>query len=191
MPRGNDARLLRSLVEVMAVVIVMGAIGVAVGIGLTTQFSDDTPATDEQPGVTKAATTTATTTIPVPTTSGGRLRVDIVSAVVHALTSTAGGTGGRARFGVHVRVTNNSERDFMLSPPVLFVGEERDEVAPASSATAGGLPAVLDVDDVVDTTLNFEFPSRSAEQLMTVPLVLRIATKNLTLVPVLGSTLRG
>ncbi|HEV2775780.1 MAG TPA: hypothetical protein VGV90_09335 [Solirubrobacteraceae bacterium] len=179
-----------ALGQILVVIIVTGAAGAAVGFGLTQLLTEDaTVAEEATPLATTASAAAAASTTPGLVTSGGRVRVDVVSTVLHPVTS-ATGTATGSRIGVHVRITNRTDRDYGLAPPVLLVGEDRHRVQDTSSITGAGLPAVLAAHGVADTTLRFELASASAEQLIRLPLVLRVATKNLSLVPVLGTTVR-
>lgn len=173
------------------VLIVTGVAGAVLGIGLTQLMGEDASVAEQAtPPGTAERDDDAPAAGPVLTSSGGRLRVDVVSAVWHPVTSTRA-ADRRARIGVHVRITNNTDRDFALTPPALLVGEDRRRIQTTPAPADAGMPAVLHPGGIADTTLNFELASESAEQLTSLPLVLRVATKNLPLAPVLGSTVRG
>lgn len=193
MPTGERARsLLRSTATLAAFVIVVGAAGILVGIGLSKLLPDDETSSEPRAG---GSTTTApaagapTTTAPVQITSGGSLRVDVLSAIVHPLTQPEGGAGD-AQIGVHIRVTNSTGRPFALSRPALYVGVSRRRIEANLSRPSARLPGELGPGDVVDTTLRFDVEDALNGRLIVSPMTLRIATKNLALEPITGSTIR-
>lgn len=173
------------------VIIVTGAAGATVGTVVAELLGEEATVTEAATSVgTAELGRAAVSTAPPLTSSGGRLRVDVMSTVLHPLPSTTA-ADPRSRLGVHVRIMNNTDDDFELALPLLFVDEDRHRVRATPSTAGAGLPAVLEADGVADTTLNFDLTSVYAGELATLPLVLRVATKNLALVPVMGSTLRG
>ncbi|MDP2710934.1 MAG: hypothetical protein Q8O56_06925 [Solirubrobacteraceae bacterium] len=208
--------LLRGTGKLVAVVVLAGAAGVLLGIGLAALTGDDapspsasglaaatagsTPATPAQVTTTTTSTTAGqpgrtaaapATTTPATISSGGRLRVDVISTIVHPVDTPAAGRRERAQTGVHVRLTNNTGSSFALAPAQLIVGDRVLLPAPPDSSSADPFPTALDADAVLDTTLRFDSEGIAAGRLAAAPVRLRIATKIIRVAPIVGSPVSG
>jgi hypothetical protein len=143
--------------------------------------------TPAPPTRTITTTTAPALTRPPAQTSGGKLRVDVISTIVHPVT---GDTNQRAEMIVHVRVTNGTGRLVQGVPPVLRVGDavvqstaDRPETAP--------LLAVLGPGAVADGKLRFITTGADSGQLTAGRVRLRIASKSVVLTPEIGSSASG
>ena len=196
-PRHERTRtLLRGAGRFTAVVVVTGAVGALVGVGLAALTGDDAspapaPAQAARATATGAATPTAaagpgTTPAPAPATADPKLRVDVLSTVAHPVTAPGGETGLQARVSVHVRVTNGTDHVVRSAPPVLLVGDAEAQIAAGSSGAAGTLPAVLEPGAVADGRLRFDTAGAITSRLTTAAVRLRIVGKTARLAPEIG-----
>lgn len=208
----RDARrraLLRGAGKFVVVVVAAIAGGTLLGVGLSELNGDDSSSAPAVAGTTQTETetiatvteTTATETQPTATittadapalrrapeqSSGGRLRVDVLSSIVHPITGDANRS---ARTGVHVRVTNGSDRVVSPEEPVLLVGDT--EIQLRRNAAAAPLLGALGQGAIADGTLTFETAGAVTQELTTGRVRIRVAGKMLTLTPQIGSATSG
>lgn len=200
LPPGRSAALMRGAAKFIAVVIAAGVVGTLLGIGIAALTGEDSSSPQSPAGGgtasappaqdARAATATrpTTTTSPAPAgagvvaTSGGELRVDVLSATARPLTDD---TGERASVRVRTRIHNNTGRVVRpVEQPVLLVDGARVALAPESSGTAGDLLAPsLEAGATADGTLRFDTRSATTDDLTEAVVRLRIAGKNVTLEP--------
>lgn len=142
-PRGERVKIfLRGMVKLLALVIVAGGVGVALGMGLSALSADDEPvasgedtaatvAADPEPAQTTtaaappAATTTATTT---PDAAAGRfaqVRASVLDARLFTDSKPSGRAEQRARVTVRIRAENGGLNPVTLDAPALRVGSVR------------------------------------------------------------------
>jgi hypothetical protein len=206
----RDARrraLLRGAGKFAIVVVAAGVGGTALGLGLSKLNGNDstsTPvgaaaatttsgpaATETAATATTPATTITTTTAPPlraapEQSSGGKLRVDVLSTIVHP----SGGADRSARVSVHVRVKNGSSRVVTPQAPVLFVGNTQLQIAPGSAA-AEPLLGALGQGAIADGRLNFDTTAAVTGELTTGRVRILVAGKVLTVTPRTGTATSG
>ena len=155
---------LGGLVKLVALVVVAGGIGVALGTGLTALSADEEPATTagadagpvltaEQPAATTtqaaapvpsettAATvpSTATTTTATPSAASGRfaqVRVSVLGTRLFTDSTPSGRQEQRARVTVRIRAENRGAERVTLDAPTLRVGSVRIPVDSAGDEFA-------------------------------------------------------
>ena len=162
--------LLRSLGKLVAVIVVAGLAGLAIGIGLAKLSGDDKSSTtppDNSLGASSPATNTTTPNTTVETTPADKktstspskpantVRVRVVSAVLHPAAGPSGKRRRRARLSVHVRVTNRGSRSITPARPVLVSGDARLKTDAMQDAADTNLGAI-DPGETSDVTLRFE-----------------------------------
>ncbi len=155
MPRGPRVKIfLRGLLNLAALVVVAGGVGLALGMGLSALSGSDEPAATDLGGgsttatgaasappvttATAAATVPAATTTAPPATTTTTTEPEPVSAsVLDARLFTDATPSGRqeqrARVTVRVRAENAGEERATLDPPVLRVGSVRIPADPAGA----------------------------------------------------------
>jgi len=158
-PRGPRAKvLLRGLLKLLAIVVVAGGVGFALGTGLSALSEDKTPtapdaetATAEPPATGSTATaaelpvaTPTTTTPAAPTTTTpdasasplAEVSVSVLDARLFTDGTPSGRRDQRARLTVRLRAENAGGRRAILPPPILRVGSVRIPAdAPAGTET--------------------------------------------------------
>jgi len=161
--------LLRGVGKLVAVIVVAGLAGLAIGTGLAKLSGDDASSTtppDNSPGVSSPATNTTAPSTTVETTPADKkmstsstpantVQVRVVSAILHPATSASGKRRRRARLSVHVRVTNRGSRSITLARPVLVSGDARLKSDAKQDAADTNL-AAIDPGETSDVTLRFE-----------------------------------
>lgn len=159
MPRRERARLLlRGLAKLLAVVLVAGAVGVLLGIGLSKLTGDDkapAPAAPPSTGTTTSADPTRPRTTSVPAAPLAKVRVRILGAVLHAASSPSGTRRQRARLAVRVRAENTGTTTVTLARPTLTaagISIKTDPQADALTTNFGPLAA----GETQTVTLRFE-----------------------------------
>ena len=160
MARGERVqRFLRGLAKFIALVLVAGGIGVALGMGLSELAEDDEPAaTSPQTTSDTAATPTtapaapATAPAPTPTSTSTvasvastgttaspppspapRVRISILDARLFTDATPSGRREQRARVTVRTRADNTGAQRARLDPPTLRVGSVRIRADPAGA----------------------------------------------------------
>jgi hypothetical protein len=141
--RDRARRWVAALAELAAIVVVLGAIGAALGIGIS-QLSDDA---QTLPPATRASTTTAATR----TTRGARritpgaavnavvyLRVTVLDARLFTDEAPSGTREQPARMTVRIHASNPASERVTLAPPVLAVGSMRIPTDPDPDAVRLG-----------------------------------------------------
>ena len=177
MPRRERARLLlRGLAKLLAVVLVAGAVGTALGLALSKLTGDDEPPAAITPDptspvprpTTAAAPSDSTTSTPRP--SGQHplepIRVTVVSAVLHPSASPSGQRRRRARLGVRVKVENPGTQRVVLPRPSLLTARQRTPTDPAADGPKTRLGAI-NPGQTVDVTLRFETAGAVTRELTT------------------------
>ncbi|MEA2154713.1 MAG: hypothetical protein QOE11_853 [Solirubrobacteraceae bacterium] len=169
----------------------------ATAAGATTTQAATAPAT--APAATQASTSAAASTRTITTTTaaqlhrppeqttGGKLRVDILSTIVHPVAADA----ARAGVTVHVRVTNGSSRVVHPDPPVLLVGDTVLALPPRSSSPDAPLVAALASGAIADGKLSFRTTGATTRQLTRGRVRVRVAGKTLTVTPQTGRAVSG
>lgn len=161
MPRRERARLLlRGLAKLLAVVVVAGAAGAVLGIGLSKLTGDDKSPAPAAPPSTATSTSTTVATPPQQTTSKpaaplAKVRVRVLGAVLHAARSPSGVRRKRARVAVRVRAENTGATSVTLARPILTaagISIKTDPKADAPSTNFGPLGP----GEVQTVTLRFE-----------------------------------
>jgi hypothetical protein len=167
MPRGERLKLfLRGLIKFLALVVVAGGIGVALGMGLSKLAEDAEPAGTTEtvtgaaaappapagppPAPATTATTTSTTTSTTATTATTPseppptppppIRVSVLDARLFTDATPSGRREQRARVTVRVRTENRGSERVTLAGPRLRVGSVRVAVD-AGGAQLGALAA--------------------------------------------------
>lgn len=186
MQRGPRVKsFLRGLLNLVALVLVAGGVGVALGMGLSALSSSDGPAATDLGGGSTTATEAAsappvttssdafapvpaetTTAPPATTTTAPRPEPEPVSAsVLDARLFTDATPSGRqeqrARVTVRVRAENAGDEPATLDPPVLRVGSVR---IPADPAGAQFDPLEPDTNQTV--TLRFELAGEATPKVV-------------------------
>ena len=157
MPRGPRVKIfLRGLLNLAALVVVAGGVGVALGMGLSALSGSDEPAaTDLGGGSTTATgaasappvtTSTAVPTVPAATTTAPPattttapepesepVSASVLDARLFTDATPSGRQEQRARVTVRVRAENAGEERATLDPPVLRVGSVRIPADPAGA----------------------------------------------------------
>jgi hypothetical protein len=162
MSRRERARLLlRGLAKLVAVVVVAGAIGAALGIGLSKLSGDDTAPAPAAP------TTAASTSVPAATTASppsepaataaslAKVRVRVLGAVLHVASTPSGVRRRRARLAIRVRAENTGATSVTLARPTLTaagISTKADPKADAPTTNFGPLAA----GETRTVTLRFE-----------------------------------
>ena len=186
MQRGARVKnFLRGLLNLVALVLVAGGVGVALGMGLSALSSSDGPAATDLGGGSTTATEAAsappvttssdafapvpvqtTTAPPATTTTAPRPEPEPVSAsVLDARLFTDATPSGRqeqrARVTVRVRAENAGDEPAALDPPVLRVGSVR---IPADPAGAQFAPLAPSTNQTV--TLRFELAGEATPKVV-------------------------
>jgi len=214
MPLKVRLRLLfRGVAKLIAVIVVAGAAGVALGVGLSALTGDDStdsmtgslttaetstraqPATTSEPTITARSaqyagtTATATTTERRPSASG--VRVHIVSTVLHRGLTRQGRRRNRARLAVHVRVINQGKRTIAHAAPLLVAGT-RVRADPSARETSGPLLRPVRPKSTADGTLRFETTGAVTARLVSTSRArLRIAGQTVRLKVQIGRPVRA
>jgi hypothetical protein len=211
--------LFRGVLKFFAVAVAAAAVGIGLGVGLSKLTGDnasspalpaattsaptsstttsETTSTATETTATSAAPTRTITTTTAPTlsrapaqSSGGALRIDVISTVVHRVTNDP---DQRASVSVHVRVTNGGSRVVKPNPPELLVGQTALKISPDGSAKdAAPLLAALAQGAIADGRLRFDSTGTASAQLTTPGRVrLRVAGKLIVVTPELGRPVSG
>jgi hypothetical protein len=158
MPRGERVKIfLRGLLNLVALVLVAGGVGVALGMGLSALSGDEQPATSDLGGGSTTATDAAgeppaststqasapvetatappatTTTAPAPAAEREPVSVSVLDARLFTDATPSGRQEQRARVTVRVRAENTGDERVTLDPPVLRVGSVRIPADPAGA----------------------------------------------------------
>ena len=172
MPARDRARIfLQGLLKFMALVLVAGGVGVALGMGLSQLSGENDPAaieagTDAQPAATistatavaPSAAATTTTTPPDPLAA---IRVTVVDARLFTDGTPSGVEEQRGRMTVRTRVQNTGEEPVTLEPPTLRVGKVRIPADPA-----GAQFAVLEPGTSQTVTLRFALAAEATPKVV-------------------------
>jgi len=153
--------LLRLLAKFLAVVIIAGGLGTALGIGLSKVTSRGEAAEVKAAPTTTAAPTPRTTAAAAPRDG---LRVRVISAVLHPATTASGVRRRRARLGVSVLVENLGDEAVAVARPSLLAARQR---IPTNSLAdgAGTHLEPIGAGKTVRVTLRFETAGRVTDQL--------------------------
>lgn len=171
MPRRERARLLlRGLAKLLAVVLVAGAVGALLGVGLSELSGDDeAPSATTTPPQTKSvptATTPGSSSQPAATaTPLAKVRVRILGVVLHAASTPSGIQRQRARVAVRVRAENTGTTAVTLARPTLTaagISIKTDPRADAPGTNFGPLAA----GETQTVTLRFETAGAQTAALM-------------------------
>jgi len=177
MARGRRAQsLVRSLLELVALVAVAGGAGVLIGMALA-QLSDDEPtalapadgtaapartatATVSARTTTTPTTPTATTTsTPTPLTTARRppaqVQLRVLGAILHTAATPSGRRRQRARLIMRVRAQNSGENSVTLDDPILRVGSVRIRLDRAANPPETQLGTIA-AGDTKSVTLRYE-----------------------------------
>ena len=161
MPQGERVKIfVRGMVKLLALVIVAGGVGVALGMGLSALSADDEPVAsgedtaatvaadpaDPEPAerttasVPVAATVDATTTTDAaseaPPGRFAQVRTSVLDARLFTDSTPSGRSEQRARVTVRVRAENGGLNPVTLDAPTLRVGSVRIPVDPDGDAFA-------------------------------------------------------
>ncbi len=146
-----------SLVKLLALVVVAGGVGVALGMGLSKLSGNDDPASLAGPTATTATTprtSTTYTTARKPAKRLAQVRVSVLGARLFTDETPSGRQEQRARMTVRVRAENAGRRTVTLKQPTLGVGSAR--VAPEPDADASGATSEpLAAGEIKTVTLRF------------------------------------
>ncbi len=185
MPRRQRALLLlRGSLKLMALVVVAGAVGTGLGLGMAAMTGDDDPpgavvdppptADRSSPTVARSAPTprvaprvlTTSTRAQTPPDPLKQVRVSVISAVLHPAGTPAGQRRRRARLGVRVKVENRGTERVALERPSLLAARQRVPTNPAAD-NQGARLGPIDAGETVDVTLRFETAGAVTGQLTT------------------------
>lgn len=164
--------LLRSLAKLFAVIVVAGAAGVGLGVGLSQLTGDDSTSSSADTSTIRSDVSAATSTggdspatIDPDTTAGSStqaqtntpssVRVRVVASVLHRASTPTGRRSNRARLSVHVRVTNRGGRTIANVEPALVAGK-RVRADPSAGETSRSLLRPIRPGSTADGTLRFE-----------------------------------
>lgn len=177
MPREERVRLLlRGLVKFLAVVVVAGAVGTALGFALSKLTGSDEPPAAITPDptspvprpITAAAPSDSRTSTPRPSGQDPleQLRVTVVSAVLHPSASPAGQRRRGARLGVRVKVENPGTQRVVVPRPSLLTARQPTPTDAAADGPKTRL-GTINPGQTVDVTLRFETAGAVTRQLTT------------------------
>jgi len=159
MPREKRALLwLPGLAKLVAVILVAGGVGIALGIWISKLSGDE-----ESSGATSSGTGT---NVPSTTAALAAISVTTLSAILHVATTPSGQSRERARLGVHLSIENRGDQRLVLDRPALLSGGQ--SVATKSRADEPGPPlGPIDAGKTLDVTLGFETVGAATKQLAT------------------------
>lgn len=194
--------LLGGLVKLVAVLLIAGlgglAIGTALGVGGNEEpvsVSGEPPAAPaprepEATSTTPADDETRTTTT-APEKPANDVQVRVISAILHPASSPSGRSRKRARVSVHVRVTNRGSRRFAPKRSVLVSAGKRLSTDPAQDTAETQLGS-LAPGETADVTLRFETAGEVTQRLRDdLRARLLIAGKTLSATVKVGSPVGG
>jgi hypothetical protein len=141
--------LLRGLAKLLVVVLVAGAAGALLGIGLSELTGDDKPAAPVAPVAPNTGTATSAAAAPAQTQTASaaalaKVRVRVFGAVLHVAGTPSGTQRQRARLAVRVRVHNTGTTTVTLARPTLTaagVSVKTDPRADTPATSFGPLAA--------------------------------------------------
>ena len=175
MPRRERARLLlRALAKFVAVVVVAGGVGMALGIAISELTGEDDPRATISPDATttRQATTSAGSDRPTTSTPAtsqdpfAQVNVTVRLAVLHPAATAAGTSRQRARLGVRVKLENPSTQRVVLPRPSLLAARQRTPMNALDDGARTQLEP-LDAGETVDVTMQFETAGAVTRELTT------------------------
>jgi len=147
-----------SLVKFLALVVVAGGVGVAIGMGLLKLSGDDDPTPDADPTPTTATTPRTSTTFTTASMRAKRLagvRVSVLDARLFTDETPSGAREQRARMTVRMRAENAGGESVTLARPILRIGSVRIATDPDAEGLPGSRFAALRPGVAQTVTLRF------------------------------------
>lgn len=176
MPRRERAALLlRALLKGPALVALAAGVGLILGVVLAQLFADSDRAEGIVSGPTTAEHSSTTparrvsrSAAPTPGTQDplARIRVRVISAVLHPGTTPSGIRRRRGRLAVHVAVRNSGARRVVANRPSLLAARQRVPTNPRADGPDTHFDSI-EAGETVDVTLRFETAGNVTEQLRT------------------------
>ena len=183
---------MRGLLKLVVLVLAAGAVGAAVGVGLSSLSQDDQPpapvggadpaagetsSSEKRPSTTGSTATATVDPAPVdvppeartttePSPPRSTLRVSVLDARLFREASSSGREERRARMTVRIRAENPGRQRQTLDPPSLRVGSLKVQADAAAGAAGTGMET-LEAGAARNVTLQFSLAGEVA------PMVLR------------------
>lgn len=168
--------MVRGLGKLLAVVVVAGGVGAALGIGISELTSGEEPSAARTEAATSSiARSTTTVTGPAPGAAttpqssqdpAAQVTVTVLSAVLHPAATPSGERRRRGRLGVRVRVKNTGAERIVAPRPSLLAARQRIPTN-ARARGPGSRLGPLAPGATADVTLRFETAGAVTEQLTT------------------------